>query len=297
MDANTSLPAHEHGHDRPVFSQPPANWLPVLMYHRVVDHVQSDDPHHINILTADFDAQMAYLKARGYQSISLDKVPIAISDKSTWSRPVAISFDDGYLDNYTHAFPILQKYGLVATIMLVSDCLGGSNVWDAGKFESAPLLPLEKVREMQHYGIEFGAHTATHPSLSDVGIARAKEELAKCKLKLEQMLGKEVTTLAYPYGRSTPQILRVATELGYVAAFGVERWNQHMLDFGRIDAAASRGDTSMWRLKVSGNYLRLRENKLIRFAYELPKRVRTLSISNMLPLYRQSLGERATPNA
>jgi peptidoglycan/xylan/chitin deacetylase (PgdA/CDA1 family) len=278
-------------------SQMPTNWLPVLMYHRVVDQVQSAGPCHINILTADFDAQMAYLKERGYQAISLDMVPVAISNRSMWSRPVAISFDDGYLDNYTHAFPILQKYGLVATIMLVSDRLGGRNEWDAGKFEPAELLSLDKVREMEQHGIHFGAHTATHPSLSDVGVARAQRELMLCKGNLEQMLGHEISTLAYPYGRSTPHVWRAAAELGYTAAFGVERWGKGMLDFGRIDAAACKGDTLLWRLKVSGRYLRLRENGLLRLAYNLPKRARALAKQSIAPNWRRLLSEQQNSNA
>jgi peptidoglycan/xylan/chitin deacetylase (PgdA/CDA1 family) len=278
MDPHFASAAERNGHEPAICSQPAINWLPVLMYHRVVEKVGCADPYHINILAADFDAQMAYLKERGYESISLDKVPIAISGQSTWRRPVAISFDDGYLDNYTHALPILQKYGLVATIMLVSNCVGGSNLWDAGKFAAAPLLPTEKVREMARCGIHFGAHTDTHPSLSEVSIARAREELKRCKDKLEQMLGHEVTTLAYPYGRSTRDVWHTAAELGYAAAFGVERWGRGTMDFGRIDAAACKGDTLLWRLKVSGNYQRLRQNRLLHLAYRLPKYIRSLSV-------------------
>jgi peptidoglycan/xylan/chitin deacetylase (PgdA/CDA1 family) len=288
MDPHIAVLAPDHADALTAGSQSPTKWLPVLMYHRVVDEVHSADPHHINILKADFDAQMAYLKERGYQSIALDKVPIAVSAQSSWNRPVAISFDDGYLDNYTHAFPILQKYGLVATIMLVSDLIGGRNLWDAGKFETAKLMSIEKVREMEQYGIFFGAHTATHPSLSAVSLAQARRELAACKDKLEQLLGHEVTTLAYPYGRSTPQVWRAAAELGYTAAFGVERWGTGVMDFGRIDAAASRGDTLLWRMKVSGDYLRLRENNLLRMAYQLPKKLRTPLIQKLASTWRHS---------
>src|SRR5262249_51405083 len=81
--------------------QRPAGWMPVLMYHRVVERVQGSDPHHLNISASDFDKQMSYLKGRRYDVISLDQVPLAISDESPWSNPIAISFDDGYKDNYT----------------------------------------------------------------------------------------------------------------------------------------------------------------------------------------------------
>jgi peptidoglycan/xylan/chitin deacetylase (PgdA/CDA1 family) len=217
---------------------------------------------------------MAYLSERGYQSIPLDDVPRAVSEESTWEKPVAISFDDGYRDNYTHALPILKKYGLVATIMLVSDFIGGRSEWDRGKVGPAPLLSLDEILEMEASGMHFGAHGATHVPLSDVSIEEARRELAGSKAQLEELLGHEIQSFAYPYGRSTPNVCRVAEEVGFAAAFGVEHWTRAMHNYGRIDAARCRGDNLLWRLKVSGIYPRLRQNGVLRLLNNVRKHLR-----------------------
>jgi peptidoglycan/xylan/chitin deacetylase (PgdA/CDA1 family) len=242
-----------------IHNQMPLRWMPVLMYHRVVDEVRAPNQFNMQISAADFDAQMCHLRARGYQAIRLEDVPAAVSDRSPWRKPIAISFDDGYQDTYTHAFPILEKYGLVATIMLVSECIGGRNTWDFGKAESAPLLSLREIRELEMSGMSFGAHGTIHLSLADVDADTARRELAESKATLEGILGREISTFAFPYGHSTPDVCRIAQEAGYVAAFGVDQTTHSLFNFSRIDAAAFRGNTHRWQLKVAGTYHAVRK--------------------------------------
>jgi peptidoglycan/xylan/chitin deacetylase (PgdA/CDA1 family) len=239
----------------------PLKWIPVLMYHRVVKTADAADPHFINITSAHFAEQMAYLRDHGYQPIALDDVPLAVGEHSSWSKPVAITFDDGYQDMFTHALPILQQFGMTATVMLVSDRIGGRNTWDAGKSADAPLLSLNEIKELANAGITFGAHTAVHSSLPDISLESARHELASSKHKLESLLGHEVSTLAYPYGRTTPEICRLAEEAGYTAAFGVDHDTHSLFNFNRIDSARYSGATRMWQLKVSGVYHSLRHNR------------------------------------
>jgi peptidoglycan/xylan/chitin deacetylase (PgdA/CDA1 family) len=239
----------------------PTKWIPVLMYHRVVETVDAADPHFLSITSAHFAEQMAYLRDHGYQPIALDDVPLAVGDHSGWSKPVAITFDDGYQDTLTNALPILQEFGMTATVMLVSDHIGGRNSWDAGKSADAPLLTLDEIRTLANAGISFGAHTATHPSLPDVSLDAARHELNDPKAKLESLLGHEISTLAYPYGRTTPDVCRLAEEFGYTAAFGVDHDTHSLFNFNRIDAARYQGATRMWQLKVSGVYHSLRHNR------------------------------------
>lgn len=256
-----------------VSDQEPLKWLPVLMYHRIVDRVEGPDPHRLKIATADFDAQMAYLKARGYQAIPLDDVPAAVGEKSQLKKPVAITFDDGYVDTYTHALPVLKKHGFTATIMLVSDYIGGRNDWDHGREDSMPLLSTGEIRELAQDGIRFGSHGETHESLPDMSIDDVRSELAGSKAKLEQLLGYEIKALAYPYGRCSPDVCRIAEEVGYRAGFGVDHGSHAMFNFSRIDAASCKGDTLLWRLKVSGVYDTLRQRGSLRRLNNLRKRM------------------------
>jgi peptidoglycan/xylan/chitin deacetylase (PgdA/CDA1 family) len=239
----------------------PLKWIPVLMYHRVVESADAADRHFINITTTLFAEQMSYLRDHGYQPIALDEVPLAIGEHSSWSKPVAITFDDGYRDTYTHALPILQQFGMTATVMLVSDRIGGCSTWDAGKSADASLLSLDEIKALANAGISFGAHTAVHSSLPDISLESARHELASSKAKLEALLGHEVSTLAYPYGRTTPEICRLAEEAGYTVAFGVDHDSHSMFNFNRIDAARYQGATFLWQLKVSGVYHSLRQNR------------------------------------
>jgi peptidoglycan/xylan/chitin deacetylase (PgdA/CDA1 family) len=248
-------------------------WLPVLMYHRVIDRVGSPDPWRVNVSTADFSAQMGYLGARGYQTISLDDVPLAASPESPWRKPVAITFDDGYRDTLTHALPILKKHRFTATIMLVSDCIGKHNAWDGGRAEPAPLLSLAEIQELRQEGMRYGSHTATHPLLPEIDSAAVRSELAGSKAKLEELLGVPIRALAYPYGRSTPEVRRIAAEVGYVAAFGVDHGSSSLLDYSRIDAARFRGDTLAWRLKLAGLHHRLRQLRRLRQLNHVRKRL------------------------
>ena len=185
-------------------------WLPILMYHRVVDSVEQPDPYHISISTTDFEAQMSYLKSHSFEAIHLTDVPLAISNGSPWKKPVAITFDDGYLDTYTHAYPLLNKYGLSGTVMLVSGHIGGKNTWDYGKAEPTSLLSMSEIRDMEAGGMQFGSHGATHMPLTEMMPSEIKSELVDSKASLEDLLGHEVSTLAYPFGRSTDEMSEIA---------------------------------------------------------------------------------------
>jgi peptidoglycan/xylan/chitin deacetylase (PgdA/CDA1 family) len=253
----------------------PVKWLPILMYQRVVDRVIGADPFHLRMQAEHFESQIAYLHKHGYQSIAGADVPRAVCEQSPWTKPVAITFDDGYLDTYTHAYPILKKYGMTATIMLVSNHIGGWSVWDGNREEPAPLLTAEQIHEMEQGGMHFGVHTASHPSLRDISSEDARRELASSKAALETLLGHEVTTLAYPYGRSTADVRKIANEVGITAAFGVEHWNRTLHNFSRIDCAKSRGNTFLWRLKLSGAYLHIRQNRTLRALRNLVQRNHT----------------------
>ena len=241
-------------------------WLPILMYHRVVDErPENSDPYQLVISPADFEDQIRYLVEKGYQSIHLDDVPEAVKDgRPRWKKPVVITFDDGYLDTYTNAFPILRKYGVKATVMLVSNLIGSTNTWDREWAETVPLLTLNEIKEMSRHGISFGSHGTNHKSLTDLSAEEAWEDISGSKAELEALLGDEVRTFAYPFGRSVPEHSDMAKEAGYLAACSIEKPQHSLFGLSRINAAAYPGNTLMWRMKVSGLHFRLRQNQTIR---------------------------------
>jgi peptidoglycan/xylan/chitin deacetylase (PgdA/CDA1 family) len=136
---------------------------------------------------------------------------------SDGKKKVILTFDDGYVDNYRYAFPVLKKYGYRAVIYLVSHL--DYNKWDVEnpknpekRFE---LMNELQLREMLDYGIEFGGHTKTHPRLSALEHEEARKEIFESKLSTEEKLGLELVSFAYPYGDLNEEVKELVKEAGY----------------------------------------------------------------------------------
>lgn len=194
--------------------------IPILMYHKV-----NPDPsvggYGLRVTPRAFEREMRYLKTNGFHTVSLmDLADYYNKGKPLPARPVVITFDDGYLDNYTYAFPILKKYGMTATIFVVADTIGGINSFDYDS-RRQPLNRMagwEEIREMARAGVTIGSHTLTHPHLTEVAPGSARREIEQSKKKLEQGLGSKVEVFCYPYGSYNSLTPRLVRESGYVAA-------------------------------------------------------------------------------
>ena len=164
----------------------------------------------------DFDIQMKYLVDHGYHTITPDELYEALKGSGKLpERPVLITFDDGYEDNYTNAYPILRKYGLKATIFVVTGFLSkrdGYLTWD-------------QLREMEQNGITIESHTVTHAPLPELSDERIREELAESKRHAEEELGHPIEYIAYPTGVHDLHIAEIARACGYKAVFTVKYSN------------------------------------------------------------------------
>jgi len=199
-------------------SKTPAS-IPVLMYHRIVLEAPQDSHHGIWVTAHSFEQNLESLQYRGYSAITFKQYQLFLKGEFILpKKPVIITFDDGYEDNYTIAFPILKKYGFSAVIFLVAETKRRTNFWDTDE-PQVPLLINEHIREMSGAGIEFGSHTVTHPNLSQCLPKQIRKELVESKTLLEQRTGKEVISLAYPYGAVNEQIKALTAEAGY--SFGI----------------------------------------------------------------------------
>jgi GT2 family glycosyltransferase/peptidoglycan/xylan/chitin deacetylase (PgdA/CDA1 family) len=143
---------------------------------------------------------------------------------------VLLTFDDGYDDLYDHLLPVAIQHRLTAVIFLVAERVGGSNLFDqASGLRARNLLNWPQIREMQRHGFEFGSHTLTHPHLPDLSEGELRREVRDSKRRLEDALGVEVTTFAYPYGGVDRRVRAAVAEAGYKLAFstlpGPNWWN------------------------------------------------------------------------
>jgi peptidoglycan/xylan/chitin deacetylase (PgdA/CDA1 family) len=194
--------------------------MKILEYHGIV----SARPKEIHAVHAsDFAAQMAWLKQNGYRVAPLSAW---ISRSEGWrsSNTVAITFDDGYQDNYENALPVLMELGYPATIFLSTDLIGHTSRWRNISIEmpnpasEAAMLTWDQVIDMAEQGIEFGSHTASHTDLTALAPDEVDYEIRTSRQTIEEHLGLPVRFFSYPYSRSNLAIQRQVQEAGYLAA-------------------------------------------------------------------------------
>jgi peptidoglycan/xylan/chitin deacetylase (PgdA/CDA1 family) len=197
------------------------NWPLILAYHSVSERREDS----LAVRLADFEYQMAWLHRHGYRSMTLAGFTSQAVAKR--ERIVIITFDDGYADSYTLAFPVLKHYRFVATIFLVSDYVNTDHVfpWDVPKItgDAGPalyrLLAWEQVHEMAAYGIEFGSHTCTHPrQLTDLSAEQCWDEIARSRTDLGAKLGRQVVSFCYPRGDLDAKVVQMVEQAGYDCA-------------------------------------------------------------------------------
>lgn len=266
--------------------------LPILMYHSISDEPEPGVHPYYRVCTSPrrFAEQMQWLTDRGWQGVTLSQglawlkasedgrskiedrrsdlrssnsdlltpishLPSPIADlRSSTRHPVALTFDDGFQDFYTHAFPVLQRHGFAATMYLPTGFITdhGPQTTDHGlktrdqgpgtkhheprtapsAFVGRDFLSWDQVRELHHKGIEFGSHTVSHPRLVDLSWESIALELRTSHLELQSRLGSPVTAFAYPYAfpqandafvgrlrellRETGYVTNVTTQVGRV---------------------------------------------------------------------------------
>jgi peptidoglycan/xylan/chitin deacetylase (PgdA/CDA1 family)/glycosyltransferase involved in cell wall biosynthesis len=191
---------------------------PILMYHAIG---YPGEPASRYILPRRrFALQMAWLKWRRYHVLSLEELLRHRAENRLPPCPsVVITLDDGYADNWSIAFPILGRYGLPATIFVVSGLVGAANAWDsAGELAGRALLSWSNIKEMLAGGMHFGAHTRTHTSVTAVPRTQAEREVAGARADLEGALRVPIRTFSYPNGRYDGVAEGVVQRAGFLGA-------------------------------------------------------------------------------
>ncbi len=163
---------------------------------------------------------MAYLAGGGYRVLPLAELADRLAARAPLpDRAVVLTFDDGFRDNYEHAFPVLQRYAMPATIFLVAGYVGTERL---PVLTGAPVVPRPldwaQVREMHGRGIEFGSHTLTHPPLSRLPHDAAWREIRESRQVIEDHLGAPVRAFCYPRGDFDRAVKAMVREAGYRVA-------------------------------------------------------------------------------
>lgn len=192
--------------------------LTILMYHRV-DEIPAETRYPKNFVTPRrFEEQVAALLEWGYSPVSFgDWLAYRRRERALPPRPFIVTFDDGYQDFATNAWPVLKRLGVGATVFLVAARTGQTNVWDAAEPQT-PLLDATAIRALEAEGVEFGGHGYTHVALARVSPNEAREELTRCHGALTGLLGSPPRVFAYPYSNQNATVRRLAREAGFECA-------------------------------------------------------------------------------
>jgi peptidoglycan/xylan/chitin deacetylase (PgdA/CDA1 family) len=195
----------------------------VLVYH-TISSPETALPSNIDLSPERFESHLRWLSRRRDRVVPLSR----LLDHSQ-ERLFAITFDDGYRDNLTAALPLLERYEMPATIFMVAGLIGEEGYLTAEDLRTLSAHPL----------ITIGSHTLNHRHLTRISANEARHEISESKRVLEEVTGRKVDLLAYPYGDANPAIEALSEDCGYRAAWSV--WNGLNTRY------------SLWRVPISRN--------------------------------------------
>lgn len=208
--------------------------VPILMYHYISVPPPGADKYRVDLsVTPDnFERQLSYLKANGFKTVSLADVYAHLSEgKPLPPKPVVLTFDDGYLDAYTKAFPLLKKYGMRGTFFVSTDLIN---------YKNPEHVTWKMVREMADAGMSIESHARTHRDLRQRDNAFLLWEILGPVEQITHYAGKKPCFFAYPSGRYDANVMKMLREVGMLAAVTTEP-----------GAIQSLGNAMLWpRLRV-----------------------------------------------
>lgn len=217
----------------------PSYKVPVLMYHYVENVKDKGDKIRmsLNIPPSVFEQQLKTLIDAGYTFLTPSDIADVLDGiKNLPDKPVVLTFDDGYKDFYTDAFPILRKYNVKSSEYIVSGFLGRPNY-----MTETELKEISKSRL-----VEIGAHTVHHLALTGLPENAVKNEIEQSKIQIESIIGESVTTFAYPYGFFDINTVQIAKKEGFRTALstipGSEIGNYNRFYVNRIRPGWTMGE-------------------------------------------------------
>ncbi len=180
--------------------------LPILTYHHIRNYNNPEDKAgtDISVSPENFDSQMKWLNDNNFQTVGLDYFnrPFKLEKK-----PIIITFDDGYQDNYDEAFQILNKYDFKGVFYIITD-----------KVNFPEYLTWNEILKMKNAGMIFGSHTLSHPPLDAIAKDKREKEISESKQALEDHLGAAINDFCYPYGRHDQSVVDIVKKYNYKTA-------------------------------------------------------------------------------
>ena len=217
----------------------PEPGVPVLTYH----HIGAGSEWYY-VTEADFERQLVYLRESGYSAISVQELADGLAGRARLpKRPIVLTFDDGYEDNYRAALPALKRQGMRASFFVVT-----------GKLGQKDYMTWEQAREMSEQGMELGSHTVHHYTLNEINLKEMERELLVSRLMLENNLPKAAPVFANPFGETAPAVVGLLERTGYQAAcssvVGLNEPGQNLFMIRRMSVPRPRFGLWDFRLRL-----------------------------------------------
>jgi peptidoglycan/xylan/chitin deacetylase (PgdA/CDA1 family) len=206
--------------------------VPILMYHHIAvpppdaDAIRLD----LSVPPANFEVQLRYLAEAGYESISLRDLLYHLTiGQPLPPKPIILTFDDGYVDNYANAFPLLKKHGFTATFFIITDFVD----WGYEEY-----MTWDQLREMAEEGMEIESHSRDHPDLRGKPLDYLIWQILGPKEAIEAHTGHTVRFFSYPSGMYEEEVVKVLQSAHYWGAVaitqGADQSSEQPFEFQRI---------------------------------------------------------------
>lgn len=229
--------------------------VPIIMYHSVNPDAKPENRLSVSVET--FQRQMLFLHRNHYNIMPLEILADLIKrGKRLPPKSIALTFDDGYKDNYTYAFPILKKYHIPVTVFVIFDEVG-----------RADRLSWEEIKEMRDSDIiTFGSHAlGPEPLINIKSPEELKRQIYDSKIKLEEKLKEKVNLFSYTQGMFTEQIRKLVIDAGYKSAVatnpGRNYPNDDIFALKRLRISENAGNMFIFWVETSGFYTFMKERR------------------------------------
>ena len=195
--------------------------IPIFVYHSVRPYVfgESQLQDTYDITPELFEKELIYLRDNGYKVISPDEIFVDTTNGKIVTfaeKPVMLTFDDGWSNQYEYAYPLLSKYNMKGVFYIYTQPIG-----------APAFLTWNQIIEMQQSGMIIGSHSLTHPFLKKVDDDQLRHEIIDSKTTLEEKLGTPIKDFAAPYGYSDDRIVSIIKEAGYRTARTLYKSSYH----------------------------------------------------------------------
>ena len=230
--------------------------LPILMYHSIAeDGPRELDPYRVSL--AAFRDQLRWLRRHGYYSITLGEWASCIAEqRRPRGRPIVISFDDGYRNFLTNAWPALQAADFRATMFVVTGKVGTAADWDATSAAPLELMDWDELRVLRDQGLEIGSHSTQHTDLLSLSDEEIVADSVQARAALRQELGTDVSAVAFPWGKNDARIRGALARGGFRIAVatdgGRSRFGDNPMRLPRIEIFGS-DDIDMFASRVESD--------------------------------------------